>query len=634
MALSSSTALITVEGEWDKRAISVSGPLEGTVLLRGEQEYREVTRPGFCMHPGAKPFGKPGLWWHTHCFRMNEEGKKERVPHDIWVCSPLEVIANTHDEHDDNYGMQLQFLNRAGRWRHWTIPRALLTKRNMNLLCQELLKQGVTLSTQRGATELLLYYLMEVKPNRWLEAAIRTGWHGEPGDKRFAFILPDCTIGCQDVVFQGATNHSSGFGEKGTLKGWQHEIGAYCVGNVNLQASVCLALAGPLIRELKCSPGVHFVGPTSVGKSTALRVASSAWGSGSTANGFVRSWKSTENGLEAIAAERNDTFLPLDEIGEADERTIGKTVYALSNGVGKVRADVNGKARETATWRTPTLSTGESSLNTLIKHQGGVSRGGQDVRQQTIPVIGEHGIFDTLHGFSGGADLSRHLEQASTQHYGKLGPAFVEVLVRKAPDQWEEIRKAHRMASKVIADGVTDGFALRAADALAVAAVAGEIAIEEGLLPWPPDSAIHAMSELFQRWLQERGNAHSEDTKVLDAIEGFIVAHADSRFSPRKDTTENSSSGVRDRAGWYVDSADGRRVYLFTKDAFDEALKPTGIERSRAIRILSDAEWVHATDKGNRNTKKTRIPGHGNLDLYWLCPPCHLSLHQGGQVAS
>lgn len=632
--LSSSTSLVVVNGEWEERKSMLHVILEGTVLLRSEQEFMEVPRPGFSMHAGPNPFGAPGLWRHAYRKGRKRDGEDERVEDDIWVCSPLEVVADTHDENENNFGKQLRFLNGAGHWRSWTIPKMSLTPKSFEAISQELLKQGVTLSPENIGTDGLRTYFMMTSPKRWLTAATRTGWHEEPGHPRHAFVLPDRTIGCQEVVFQSATGHPSGFGEKGSLVDWQREVAAYCTDNTILQAAVCVALAGPLIRTFQNPVGVHFVGPTSVGKSTALAVASSVWGSGSAAQGFMRTWKSTQNGLEAIAAERNDTFLPLDEIGEANEKDIGKAVYALSNGIGKVRANVHGKARETATWRVATLSTGESSLDTLMGRQGEVSRGGQEVRLLNIPIVRRHGIFDTLHGLSDGGDLSRHLQRASTMYYGLLGPAFVEALCQHA-DCHEELRQAHRKASELIANGATEGFVQRAADALAVAAIAGEFAIDRGLLPWPANSAVCAMGELFRRWLEERGDAHSEERKVLDAIEGFITAHADSRFSGLHESPSGASSPtpgvVRDRAGWWIEKA-GRRIYLFSKDGLQEAVKSTGIDLSRAVDILDDAGWIAEKDKG-RFMKKKRIPGHDTKNCYWLCPPSHLTLHQGQQVA-
>ena len=80
----------------------------------------------------------------------------------------------------------------------------------------------------------------------------------------------------------------------------------------------------------------HLYGLSSMGKTTCLRTAASVWGSGAD-GGYVRTWRSTANGLEATLAGANDTFLPLDEVGQADGRELGQALYMTAGGVGKQR---------------------------------------------------------------------------------------------------------------------------------------------------------------------------------------------------------------------------------------------------------------------------------------------------------
>lgn len=78
------------------------------------------------------------------------------------------------------------------------------------------------------------------------------------------------------------------------------------------------------------SGGFHLYGDSSGGKTTHLQVAASVYGSPR----CVRSWRSTDNALESIAAAHSDGLLVLDEIGMCDPRIIGETVYMLGNGSG------------------------------------------------------------------------------------------------------------------------------------------------------------------------------------------------------------------------------------------------------------------------------------------------------------
>jgi len=61
--------------------------------------------------------------------------------------------------------------------------------------------------------------------------------------------------------------------------------------------------------------GLHLLGRSSTGKTTALRLAASVWGRGETP-GFVRAWRATTNGLEGAAAGATDTVLILHELGQ------------------------------------------------------------------------------------------------------------------------------------------------------------------------------------------------------------------------------------------------------------------------------------------------------------------------------
>jgi uncharacterized protein (DUF927 family) len=71
---------------------------------------------------------------------------------------------------------------------------------------------------------------------------------------------------------------------------------------------------------------LHLVGLTSIGKSTDLLAAGSTYGGGGR-DGFVESWRSTANALEATASVHNDGFLPLDELSQANPREIDQVVY-------------------------------------------------------------------------------------------------------------------------------------------------------------------------------------------------------------------------------------------------------------------------------------------------------------------
>ena len=65
------------------------------------------------------------------------------------------------------------------------------------------------------------------------------------------------------------------------------------------------------------SGGFHYRGDSSGGKTTALKLAASVYGGTS----YLQRWRSTDNALEATAAQHSDCLLILDELAQTDPKT-------------------------------------------------------------------------------------------------------------------------------------------------------------------------------------------------------------------------------------------------------------------------------------------------------------------------
>ena len=155
-------------------------------------------------------------------------------------------------------------------------------------------------------------------------------------------------------------------------------MAALCAGNPVLIVSICTSFAGALLAKVhRDSGGIHWVGDSSIGKTTALCVGASNWGG----DDFKRTWRATSNGLEGFAALLSDTCLCLDEISEADPREVGAIVYSLGNGIGKTRANRIGSARCVSRWRVTIISTGERSISAAMNEGGKQAKAGQLVQQ-------------------------------------------------------------------------------------------------------------------------------------------------------------------------------------------------------------------------------------------------------------
>ncbi|CAL1241925.1 DUF927 domain-containing protein [Candidatus Methylocalor cossyra] len=551
----------------------------------------------WCGPAGKRP---PGVYHHG--VRLSDDPPS---PVDTWVCSPIHIEAVTCTERHPAFGRLLRYRDTYGRWRTWAMPMELL-RGSCEELRGELLSAGITIDYRaRGK---LAEYLLWRTPTRRVLAATRTGWT----DDGRAFVLPEAVIGDADVHYMSeAIHHDGAASAGGDSDAWRADVAARCVGNPVLALAVCVALAGPLLARVhRDSGGVHFVGDSSTGKTTALHVAASVWG-GDT---FRRTWRATANGLEGAAAALSDTCLCLDEIGEADPRDVGAIVYSLGNGTGKSRATRIGSARHVHRWRLTVLSTGERTLAAHMAEGGRTPKAGQMVRLLDIPAARTHGVFDRLHGAKDGRALADTLKTACGRHYGHAGPAFVAAMIRDGRDYGAELAEIEALP-QFRAD---DPQAARAASRFAVFALAGELASEWGILPWPAGEAITAAAELFAAWRAARGTGATEDRQILRAVADFLARHGDSRFSAKG----NTDAIVRDRAGWWTDTPDGR-VYLFTAAGLREAIQ--GHDFARALAALESAGWIvaqGAPEAGHaaRRARKTDIGGGRKLSLYWILP--------------
>lgn len=584
------------------------------------------SRPPKVNHPQVDPV-RPG--WATHATWVKTErgailapglyhhGIKDDTETDTLICSPLEVLAVTRDAQGENFGRLVRFLPHGSSvWREWAAPMEMLAGDGSELRAV-LLSLGVTIPhKQRQA---LMDYLMASTPPRHALAATRTGWHGPE-----LFVMPRRVIGDGDVVFQSSQAGNHEYDRAGTLADWQTEIAARCVGNPVLILSVCAALAGPLLFLLDADGGgFHLLGDSSSGKSIALMVASSVWGK---PRDFLRTWNATSTGLEGVATLRNDTLLALDEIGEAKAQDVGGIIYALGNGTGRQRGKVSGLPQQVQKWRVMVLSSGELTMSKHMESAGVRSKAGQELRLLDVPAYRRFGAYDELHGQAlphdsgtedgrkgAGRAFADLLKRISAQQYGYAGPAFVESLVQATQQGNQEAIAQLEAAYAAIRQRFPTGTGqeARAAARFALAGLAGEMASQSGLLPWPQGTATTAMLELFNAWASFRGRGQSEDAKILRAISGYIDRHV-ARFSNLEGTDPYP---IHERAGWYRAYGEGR-LYLFTPAALAEAAQ--GFDLKRVLSCLDNAGAIADRDQdgSGRFTRRVRIPGEGLARVY------------------
>nr|WP_294973712.1 DUF927 domain-containing protein [uncultured Pseudomonas sp.] len=535
------------------------------------------------------------------------------------VCSRLEILARTRDENGHGWGLLVEFDDPDGASKRLNIPsRAMAGDFGKDVL-GPLVDMGLRLAplrTARNARNDLQSYLQGYDSSERARLVTRLGWHGD------AYLLPDRQIGqsSEHLHFYEAGAQLPPISQAGTLEQWQQQIGSLCVGNHRLAFVVCTAFAGPLLHLLGAeSGGFHLYGDSSGGKTTHLQVAASVWGGPR----LVRSWRSTDNALESIAAAHSDGLLVLDEIGMCDPRIIGETVYMLGNGTGKARANDRGMAvRQVQEWRLLFLSTGEKTLAQHMAEAHKELKAGMEVRLLAVPADASKGLglFEVLHGFEDAAALSDALKARVGKFYGTPALAFLSALCD--PSQLRGyaaiVRSTVERFTTEALPASASGQAQRAAARFGLAAAAGELATALGVTGWPDGTAMNAAHVCLGAWLAERGGAGNlEGDAVVQRLRLTIERYGEGRFTRWDNVAakiDEHAPRTTDRLGFrrtlehsYGDAQYTTTTYYLLPTAWrDEVFK--GMNLRNVNRVLVEREILRPGNDG-KAAQAIALPG-------------------------
>jgi putative DNA primase/helicase len=412
------------------------------------------------------------------------EYKDESEENAAWnkISSELVVYALTRDATGDNWGKVLKFKDPDGTEKTYIMNSGMLATDGTELR-RELMLMGLVIEPGTFPRRHLLSYLSSEAPKKRIRCVNRIGWNNYDG--HFTFLFPNRRIGGEDIVFQSQVSAKHSFMTSGSTRDWNEAMCPLIKGNTRSVFSVCLALA-PVLLEMSSieNGGFNMVGGSSTGKSTTLFVAGSIWGGGGI-SGFVKSWRSTSNGLESVAKMHCDSFLALDELGQAEPRTVSEAAYMLANGAGKSRSLKDGNLRDSAEWRLLFLSTGEIGIIDKINEDTRLrSFAGQEVRIVDIPAVpqGCTGVFESLNDCRSGAELSVKMKEAALKNYGSPAIDFISLVQSEYLNIKQKIgNEIERITAKLVPLN-SNGQVVRIANRFALAEYAGRLASRNNIL--------------------------------------------------------------------------------------------------------------------------------------------------------
>lgn len=546
---------------------------------------------------------KDGIFYVT----KDNNGNEKR----LFICSALDVVADTRNEKSSEWGRLLEWKDRDGKTHRWAMPLEILKESGADMR-GELLRLGMSIGQSNKARNLLSAYVQTWPTNKRALCVDRLGWHGSQ------YILPDESIGETEeiTVFQNSGYLEPAYSQTGTLQDWQTHVAALAAGNSRMVFSISVAFASILANITGIeSGGFHLRGSSSSGKTTALHLAASVFGHPSR---YIRLWRTTANGLEGLAALHNDGLLILDELSQADPKEAGEAAYMLANGHGKTRATRTGAARKAATWRLMFLSAGEETLSGIMSRAGKKTNAGQEIRLADIDSDAgmKMGIFETLNGMASPAALALTLKDNAASYHGTAGRKWIETIVSMRAGIADHLKKQLDSTASRYAPAEASGQVIRVARRFALVAIAGELATLSGITGWETGEADKAARKCFDAWLESfGGTGNREERAIIEQVRGYIEQHGASRF---EDITATEEQRIINRAGFFRDTDNGREFYVLPQ-AYRKELCAGFDMKTVSDVLIRQGHLIPGSSGKSAQTRK--LPGLGEKARCYVIGP-------------
>jgi putative DNA primase/helicase len=409
--------------------------------------------------------------------------------------------------------------------------------------------------------------------------------------------------------------------KRGTLKSWQQEIGRYIEGNHALEFAAAVALTAPLLEPTNQEGfAILLCGNSSIGKSTVLYIANSIWGAGKPS-----SFRITDNAAETLLKNCNDGLVTLDELGQAKASCLDDIIYMITNGVGKGRAKKNGEAQAVSLFRAVVIASGEIGPESKLAEKGKTVTAGQSVRLLVLNVLMKYGIFNTLHGFNSGSELSDHFKKASVNNQGIVIDEFMKYITANFDEVINEIESNIEVWLSKCCSNITNGQILRVAHKFALTAAVGEVAIKAGIFPFKKGNSLKSAEVMFNKWLEGRGGEHSHELNRILRNLKVLISEGINRFL----NIDGSEEGKNIKTAGYKKIALINDEHAIPREVLSEVyILPTvfdsevleGRSRKSFVSELVSLNIIERSSNSNHFTKSIWIGKHGKKQAFIINP--------------
>ena len=243
------------------------------------------------------------------------------------------------------------------------------------------------------------------------------------GHVKGRFIHPLIENDAELIIHEeGYKNIVNAFKTKGTLKDYADTVFNEVKNSPMAMMFMYASLGSVLLHDFDVEPFiVDMASKTSTGKTTALKVAGSVWGT----KDLISEWNTTKVNVERKAGIMNSFPLIYDDTRKAPYYQLADIIYQFSGGRSKGRGNIHSIDVE-KTWQNILISTGETSIVEYGNEKAGI--GARVITLQDEPFTDDISFQNIYDGIS--------------NNFGHIGIAFIDQY-QSNKKRYYEVFKGH-----------------------------------------------------------------------------------------------------------------------------------------------------------------------------------------------
>lgn len=510
----------------------------------------------------------------------------------IKFSQPICVLEKTRDLDTDEMSLKLQF-DSFGKNKY------IIAKRDECLDINYLMSiQKMGLDIHPFNKNLVLKHILnEERLAETINSHSKIGFGEYEGDT--IYKLHGCTG--IDSIYTGKFDVEP----KGSKEEWLQMFEEEVQGNSCLELTTSMSLSSIVIGFIgeKYSLEtliVHIYGNSSTGKTTALRLGISMFGSPKISNNSLFStYNMTENAMSNRLGGTKGLTFAFDEISTSNINNFTKTIYTLASGIDKARLNKNSELREQGTWLGTIFSNGEKSLLNSANKNAGLQIRVVELEQDS---------------WTSNSENAERINEVISNNYGHIAIEFAELLIKLGKEYVCEIYESDIQKLKKVMEkqNVVDEFSNRRANKLAT---------------------ILTTSRLFQKYLDEKTEANIKlningmikilieseresiksrnlDKSAYEHIRQYVINNKhkfETNFSDNRKKHYTNSSEYSEQPRWeIIGKLTKKKDYIeleMTPNKFEVMLKEGGFEDKKVVLKELKKKGILDCDK-DRYTRK------------------------------